>query len=239
MNTQLDKHRTFVLVHGSWYGGWAWKNVIAILRQQGHEASAPTLTGVGERRHVGNSTATLMTHIEDVATHVEMEDLNDVTIVGWSYGGVVATGALAHVANRTRSLIYLDAFVPEDGKAIVDYLRPEVRMAWTQFKVADKPIPPLSFEYVGITDQTLIEFVRPKVTDQPWRTVFDPFVGDTKTPPIPTSYIRCSATESIHFDEALNRLRTRQTIKTAKINCGHMCVLTDPAQTTRALTELA
>jgi pimeloyl-ACP methyl ester carboxylesterase len=73
------------------------------LRKLGHSATAPTLTGLGERSHVGKDSAGLETHIQDIVAHIEMEDLQDITLVGWSYGGLVATGVLARVRERTRS----------------------------------------------------------------------------------------------------------------------------------------
>src|ERR1700761_9639032 len=110
------KSHKFVFVPCGWSGSWAWREAIAALRKRGHDASSPTLTGLGERSHAGNDTADLPTHIEDEIAHLEMEDLRDVTLVGWSYGGIVAAGALGRASTRVKSVIYLDAFVPEDGK---------------------------------------------------------------------------------------------------------------------------
>jgi pimeloyl-ACP methyl ester carboxylesterase len=45
---------TFVLVHGSWGGGWEWRLVDDRLSALGHDVYRPTLTGLGERRHVGH-----------------------------------------------------------------------------------------------------------------------------------------------------------------------------------------
>src|SRR5208283_3726244 len=96
--------RTYVLLHGAWHGGWVWRDVASGLRAMGHAVTTPTLTGLGERRHVGNDTADLATHIEDVVAHIEMEELQDITLVGWSYGGMVVTGALARIPHRIKSL---------------------------------------------------------------------------------------------------------------------------------------
>ncbi|HZC97751.1 MAG TPA: alpha/beta fold hydrolase, partial [Bradyrhizobium sp.] len=121
--------KTFVLVHGAWIGGWVWRDVLNRLRSLGHIATAPTLTGLGERRHVGNDSADLEAHVEDVVAHIEMENLRDITLVGWSYGGMVVTGVLARILERVKELVYLDAFVPEDGKALADYLPPNMKAA--------------------------------------------------------------------------------------------------------------
>jgi len=94
----MNKH-TFVLVHGAWFGAWVWRDVASGLSEMGHAVTTPTLTGIGERRHLGDGSTNLSTHIEDVALHVEMEDLQDITLVGWSYGGLVSAGVLPR-ANR-------------------------------------------------------------------------------------------------------------------------------------------
>jgi pimeloyl-ACP methyl ester carboxylesterase len=75
----------------------------------------PSLTGIGERVHLASPQVTLSTHVRDVVNHVLYEDLEDIVLVGFSYGGFVVTGALEHIADRIRHLVYLDAFVPDDG----------------------------------------------------------------------------------------------------------------------------
>ena len=77
---------TFVLIHGAFYGGWVWRDVLRGFREMGHAATAPTLTGIGERRHLANGMVDLSIHVEDVVAHIEMEDLQNVVLVGWSYG---------------------------------------------------------------------------------------------------------------------------------------------------------
>ncbi|MCF5548819.1 alpha/beta fold hydrolase [Pseudomonas salomonii] len=125
MNRRPDN--TYVLVAGAWHGAWVWRDVIPVVRGMGHAASAPTLSGLGERRHTADACVGLGTHIEDVVAHIEMEDLHAVTLVGWSYGGMVTTGVAARLPGRIQSLIYLDAFVPEPGKPLVDYVPAERR----------------------------------------------------------------------------------------------------------------
>src|SRR5688572_726041 len=87
----------FVLVHGAWAGGWAWKRVAPLLRAQGHDVFTPTLTGLGERVHLASPDVNLDTHIEDIVNLLVYEDLEDAVLVGWSYGGMVVTGVLDRV----------------------------------------------------------------------------------------------------------------------------------------------
>src|SRR4029077_6136290 len=161
----------FALVHGGWCGGWIWRYVAPALRQRGHVVTTPTLTGLGARRHVENRTATLSTHIEDIVAHIEMEGFQDVILVSQSYGGMVATGTLARIPDRIRSMIYLDAFVPEDGKSLVDCFSPEHKAQFMTYKDEDSPIPPFPLSYLGITDPALVNFMTPKLVNQPWRTL--------------------------------------------------------------------
>src|SRR5260221_3074109 len=160
---------TYVLIAGAWHGGWIWRGVADGLRALGHTVTTPTLTGLGERRHLGQN-ANLDTHIEDVVAHIEMEDLKDVTLVGWSYGGMVITGALARIPSQIKAMIYLDAFVPHDGKALVDYVPSERLAACNKLKQEDKPLPPPPLESFALTDPVQQNLFMPRLANQPYRT---------------------------------------------------------------------
>jgi pimeloyl-ACP methyl ester carboxylesterase len=108
----------FVLVHGAWGGAHGFRKVRGPLRAAGHEVFTPSLTGIGERAHLTSPQVCLTTHIADVVNAVWYEDLSDIVLLGFSYGGFVVTGALEHIAERVRHLVYLDAFVPGDGDTL-------------------------------------------------------------------------------------------------------------------------
>lgn len=105
----------YVLVHGGWSGAHGFRHLRAPLRAAGHEVFTPSLTGIGERVHLASPLVDLTTHVRDVVNAVLYEDLHDIVLLGFSYGGIVVTGALEHIAERVRHLVYLDAFVPDDG----------------------------------------------------------------------------------------------------------------------------
>jgi pimeloyl-ACP methyl ester carboxylesterase len=109
---------TFVLVHGAWHGGWCYKRVA-------REVYRPTLTGLGERTHLMSRSIDLGTHIQDIVGVIRCEELSDVVLCGHSYGGMVITGVAEQIAGTICSLVYLDAFVPESGKSLFDYLPAE------------------------------------------------------------------------------------------------------------------
>ena len=116
---------TYVLIHGSWDGGWAWKGVASVLQEAGHEIYRPTLTGSGERVHLASPEVDLNTHIADIVNVLRYENLEDVILVGSSSGGMVITGVAEQVPERIKHLIYLDAFAPQDGQSIADQTGPE------------------------------------------------------------------------------------------------------------------
>ena len=116
---------TFVLVHGAWHGGWCYKRVARLLRQAGHEVYTPTLTGLGERAHLMNRAIDLATHVQDIVGVIRYEELSDVVLCGHSYGGMVITGVAEQIADKIRMLVYLDAFVPENGNSLFDYMSAE------------------------------------------------------------------------------------------------------------------
>jgi pimeloyl-ACP methyl ester carboxylesterase len=107
---------TYVLVHGGWSGAHGFRHVRRPLAAAGHDVFTPSLTGIGERVHLTGPGVTLSTHTLDVVNQMLYEDLTDVVLLGFSYGGFVVTNALRHVADRIRCLVYLDAFVPDDGE---------------------------------------------------------------------------------------------------------------------------
>ena len=117
---------TFVLVHGAWHGGWCWAPLERALRGRGHETSAPTLTGLGERSHLATPQVTPDTHVLDITSHIVWQGLEDVILVGHSYGGVIITGVAGRMPERVRALVYLDAIVPEEsGVSAVAARNPE------------------------------------------------------------------------------------------------------------------
>ena len=118
MPVSAESSTVYVLVHGGWTGAHGFRHVRRRLRLRGHEVFTPSLTGIGERVHLVNPQIGLMTHVQDVVNVVLYEDLRDIVLLGFSYGGAVVTGSLDHIAPRVRELVYLDAFVPRSGDSV-------------------------------------------------------------------------------------------------------------------------
>jgi pimeloyl-ACP methyl ester carboxylesterase len=117
-NAQTDSNAVYVVVHGTWGGGWAWKEVDSLLTATGSLVYRPTLTGQGERVHLASVDVGLHTHVLDVVNTILYENLHDVILIGHSYGGMVITGVADSLPGRIKKLIYLDALVPEHNESL-------------------------------------------------------------------------------------------------------------------------
>jgi len=120
-----------------------------LMAAAGHEFFTPSYTGMGERAHLASPDNDLEGHIADVLGVLEYEDLRSVTLLCHSYGGMVATGVADRARERIAQIVYLDAFVPEDGKALIDYLPQQQRQrmrdsvsAGDGWRVTPNPVPP-------------------------------------------------------------------------------------------------
>jgi pimeloyl-ACP methyl ester carboxylesterase len=114
--------KTFVLIHGSWHGGWAWQGVIRHLEEKGHRVYAPTLAGHGPAaERAGITHADCVNSVVDI---IKKHDLREVVLVGHSFGGSVISRVVEYVPDRIERLIFLDAFVLEDGQSVYDNLPP-------------------------------------------------------------------------------------------------------------------
>ena len=108
-DTDNDRYFTCILVHGATGGGWDWKTFEQHLAEENHVAYRPTLTGLGEKVHLASPETNLTTHINDIVNIVIFENLDDVVLVGHSYGGMVITGVMDRIPERVGHAIFLDA----------------------------------------------------------------------------------------------------------------------------------
>ncbi len=104
--------KTFVFIPGTWHGGWVWTPLAEHIIRQGHRAFSVTCTGLGERSHLVSPEIGLQTHIDDVVAVIENEELENVTLVAHSFGGITATGVCDRLRSRIERVVFFDAFVP-------------------------------------------------------------------------------------------------------------------------------
>jgi pimeloyl-ACP methyl ester carboxylesterase len=228
---------TYVLVHGAWHGGWCWAKVARLLRDAGHEVFTPTLTGLGERAHLARPEIDLETHIQDVVAVLETEELRGVTLVGHSYGGMVITGAAARAtAGRLAQLVYLDAFVPEAGKALLDYVGPRAEAMREAARTQGEgwKIPSFPPERFGVTSQRDTEWLTRRLVPQPLRTFEQPLpaAGGER---LKRTYIYCSKPAMGAFDQFAPRLRDDRKWVFHDVKTGHDAMVTAPGEIAKIL----
>ncbi|CAN5484526.1 alpha/beta hydrolase [soil metagenome] len=194
------KIATFVIVHGGWGGGCEWTAVAQALRDRGHQVFTPTLTGMGERAHLGRPEVGVATHVEDVVAVLELEDLHDVVLCGHSYGGMPVTGAADRVAERIRLVIYLDALVPCDGQSAFDLL-PEQFYDVAQASAREHgegwrvPIPIALLPPEGwIAEEERFRYVS-RLRDQPLATFAEPVRLTGALDGLPRAFVRCTGAD--------------------------------------------
>lgn len=229
---------TYVLLHGAWHGGWCWKKVAPALRAAGHDVYTPTLTGLGERAHLASPTINLDTHINDVINLIEAEELSEVVLLGHSYGGMVLTGAADQTAPRLRRLIYLDAFLPENGKCLLDYLHPD-RRAMIERGAASGFVDPLPLALFGVTAPEDLAWAARHEMRQSYATFSQPVHLTGAGAKLPRTYVYCAKPPTGSFDQFAARARADPAWKFHQLDTGHDCMITDPQGVIRILLENA
>jgi pimeloyl-ACP methyl ester carboxylesterase len=229
---QAPARNPIVLVHGAWHGAWAWRSVTPLLREAGYPVSAPTLSGLGERRHVPPQSSGLQAHVQDMVSHLEMEDLNDVTLVAHSYAGCVLSGVLARKTGRVAHAIYLDAFVPRAGQGLASFVPPPVRAEYEQLAAAHGlvPVPPRASwaERWGMTDTALAAWAEPRMAPQAALSFTETVAGDPFEAPPRLTYIKCRDNPNPAFRAVGERIRADQRFTYREIAGHHNVMLMDP-----------
>jgi pimeloyl-ACP methyl ester carboxylesterase len=231
---------TFVLLHGAWHGGWVWRDVARLLRAGGHQVLSPTLTGVSDRAHVLTPAVGLDTHIEDVVSLLDAEDVTDAVLVGHSYAGQVVTGVADARPARLRRRIYLDAFAGEDGESAIDLQPADVAGHYRESVAANGfgwliPVRPL--DRLGITRDEDKAWLQPRLTPHPWRTYTQPLRVAGRQHDVPSAYIECTAWMRV-FRAQAERAKS-QGWESREIVTGHEAMVTAPGELAALLAELA
>jgi pimeloyl-ACP methyl ester carboxylesterase len=210
------------------------------LRAAGHRAFAPTLTGVGERRHLLSRDITLRTFYQDVAEVIACEELNDVILVGHSFSGIVISGVADMMPERIKQLVYLDAVLMEPGTSMLGDVLPPERAA-DRRKTAREfsgglSLPPPHAAALGITDPADQAWVDRRLTPMP----FGPFgeKAELKGPlgnSLPRVYIDCMQPPFAAMDSIKQRYRGRPGWPFVPLATGHDAMVTAPAELTAIL----
>jgi pimeloyl-ACP methyl ester carboxylesterase len=234
------KTQTFVLVHGAWHGGWCWQRVARLLRALGHEVFTPTLTGLGERSHLLSARVDLAVHIADVVNVIKWEGLNHVVLCGHSYAGFVISGVAEQCEAELAALVFLDAFLPQDGDRMVDITSQATRDAIEgAAKRGDIGVPPrpAAFFQVNEKDRAWVDTL---CTPHPIATMLSPIrLTGARERVARKAYVRARPYPNPGFDDAVARLRREPGWRVTDVPCGHDVMVDMPERLTELLLEAA
>ena len=221
---------TFLLAHGAWHGGWYYRRVAQSLRSNGHTVFTPTYTGLGERSHLFDPSINLDTHVQDIINVIKWEDLDDFVLVGHSYGGMVVTGVADLIPEKIHTLVYLDAFVPENDQCLFDFQPDELRAQKLQEAAAQNGgLTPISAETFHVNPGD-VDWVNSKTVHQPIHTMDQPvrLTGGLKRLRRKRVFILASGYSEGPFKPFYEKLHKDPNWETYKIESGHHIMLDKP-----------
>jgi pimeloyl-ACP methyl ester carboxylesterase len=237
---QPGNAKTFILVHGAWHGGWAWQRVTDRLRARGHSVFAPTNTGLGERAHLLRPGIDLSLHIVDVLGVIKYERLRNFVLVGHSYGGGVISGIAEAVGDAIQSIVFLDAFIPDNGDSTLDLVQPAVqdviRGALARGEIT-VPVRDAAAFKVNEKDRAWVDSL---ATPQPIATFTEKLkLTGARERIAKKTYIRASGYPNVSFEKALARVKADPSWRTYEVPCGHDVMIDDPERLTEILLEVS
>lgn len=232
---------TFVVAHGAWAAGWAWKKMRPLLTALGHQLWTPTYTGLGERVHLATPQIDLETHIADVRGLLQFEDLRNIILIGHSYGGMVATAVADRESERIAHLVYVDAFVPRHGQSLLD-LRPVQEKAGLDagakrsgdgWRVPPSPVPP-------DTSPADVAWITPRRVMHPLKTFEQPVSLTGAGEVLPKTYIYCTRIGPTDvFRPFAERAQTEAGWRYLEMDASHSPQITAPNALARLLDDIA
>ena len=233
---------TFVLVHGGGHGGWCYTKVKRLLEAAGHEAFAPSMTGLAERSHLLSPAIDLDFHIDDIVRELHSWDLRDVILVGHSYGGMVITGVADRAADRVGKLVFLDAANPTAGQSLVDVAGATItatRDFGTTVDGVELVLLPSTEYFYGVEDPADQAWMRERLTGHPWKCFEQPLelTNEDALWAIPQYHIVCTATLATRDADLMGRARAAGRLW--DIDTGHDLMITEPEFVASTLERIA
>jgi pimeloyl-ACP methyl ester carboxylesterase len=231
---------TFVLLHGAWHGGWCYSRVARILRARGHEVFTPTLTGLGERSHLASPAINASTHVRDILNVISFEELDDIVLVGHSYGGLIITAVADAIPDKIRSLVYLDAFIGEHGKSIFDMDSPSATSSYIESAQSNDghTVPPLPSSVFGVNaaDQAWVDSRCTPGSLATWAERLS-LTGNHQQI-TNRSYVFATGWRG-PFQSVYDRVRSDSSWRTYEFDCGHDVMIDMPVGTADLLERIA
>jgi len=238
----------FILIHGSWHNGSVWYRVEQQLKQEVFVVLTPTLDGFESITNPPGKDIGLHRHITQVVDLIKSHELTDVILVGHSYSGLVISGIAEHIPARLNSLVYLDAFIPEDQQSLSDIIGAESEQYYRGIAVDDTGkgkadgiqgwlLPPGKPEDYGVTDPQDVEWLKNRMVYTPILTFEEAVhLSNPQSQAIPRFFIRCTEFPYLAAFEKKARVLGW---KIYEVHTGHDAMLTDPIEVSKILLGIA
>jgi pimeloyl-ACP methyl ester carboxylesterase len=222
----------FVLVHGAWHGGWCWRPVATQLRAAGARVFTPTLTGLGCRYHLRGPAIGFDTHVTDIEALLVTEELDDVILVGHSYGGAVIEAVADRVRDRLRRLVFLDGTLLEPGESTFDFFgTDEARVAKMRAQAVDSigvTVPPPKIFGVAESDTDTNAWLARRLTPHPLKSFEDRFaLPHGGAHDVPALLVHAVQPPFPGLERSVERARARGW-RTFELQAGHDAMVTHP-----------
>ena len=231
---------TYVIVHAAWHTGEHYWPTASLLRATGHHVFTPTMSGnrLGDQKTTG-----LAESIESVVEFISERNLDDIVLVGHSYGGLVITGVADRIAHRLRRLVYLSAFVANDGESLSDLVPPHYPSFLTHVGDGSVVLPyPIWREaYINDADAETAQRAYDKLNPHPFKSFTDKLAVRTNPAEmnLPKSFINCTEDIALPHSFPLHprlseKLGLYRLVQTAG---SHELCFSNPARLSQAILE--
>jgi len=243
-----NKKQIFVLVHGSWHGGWCWEKVEKSLLERGHQVVSPTLLGMTSKNDPNAKKAGLLKHVDQIVEMISPNNFDSVILVGHSYAGMVITGVANKIPENISKLVYLDAFLPDHNQSLFDISLPE-RVKVMIDSLVDSSgktlvdgaeevwlLPVRDPATFGVTQVDDVLYLKEKMVPTPILTFQEKVLADNpKALSIPKYYIRCLDCPLMErFENKAKNLG----YCVYSIKSGHDAMITNPGELSDLLVEI-
>jgi pimeloyl-ACP methyl ester carboxylesterase len=237
---------TFVLVHGAWQSAGTWDLLTPSLQKQGHKVITPVLCGLGADQHHLTSEVTLHHHIDDVSS--ELSALNEkVVLVGHSYAGMVISGVAEAHSTKIERLVFLDAFIPEDGQCVLDIVPPDIggyfrKIAREHGEGWRLPGGDGQLDLWGLKPGKSRDFVRARLSDFSLRCFEEPLrLPSNRKADLPAIFVSCVAESypARPFFEPFAKKARASGWQVYGLDTGHDCHVEDPGGVANILLSAA
>lgn len=237
----------FVLVHGAFAGAWVWEPPVRELEAAGHTAESFDLHGSGDD-HTPVGEVTLQAYADRLCEVLGARP-EPAVVVANSMGGVVATQAAAQCPERIAAMVYVAAFLPQDGQSLIALTQvPEGEGDAVQANMVVDGDPPLATMPADAAREAIFASCSDEVVEwalerrRPQAVV--PFtqpveLGGFAFDGIPLSYVLCRQDRAIPPPLQRRMLEAAGVTEVVELDTDHAPHLSVTAELTRVLNRLA